>query len=213
MEKKHKCTLDFGSHVSTRDHTAWTIGIHLINKKRGSQALCKDLYDLVFSFESKMHQNERLYLAYDLAIANPHLYHPANNQKDKNREDAPIVWQHEGSSRHLQAWMVVLETHAIHEQAVSVLVGPRGFGIRAIKGNTRVFCCALEYPRIGLFLVGEHLSAVQQCLVRARERLTWAQKRSPSLFDSPNASLPKKKETKQNKPMGSSSQTTSKESA
>lgn len=212
MEKKHKCTLDLtnnstGTHG--HDEHVWTIGIYFKTNMKNypqkrdivTQALWHTLYDLVFAHAKDENEHENLCLAYDLASENPHMYPPAAQEQrqrdivgnktgsanqDMLADNPPIVWQHEGSSQKPKCWMTVLDTYATHHKAVAVLVGPGGLGIREIRGCMLpgVFVCALERPRVGIFLAGNSVRAVQDSLIRARHRLAWAQQRAPRLFGS-----------------------------
>lgn len=196
-ESKHKCTLDLS--YRGNEHIVWTIGITFHKGKSAvkslhdvKEALRQDLYQAAFgNKKDALSEHESIYLAYDIAMANPHWYQPVptttttttTTRDGDNNNLPPIVWQHEGSAQHAKGYMAILETGAIKDKAVSILVGPHGFGVRAIRGDCNVFVCVLERPRIGLFLVStDSPRAVQHCLVRAKQRLAWAKAKIPRFF-------------------------------
>ena len=187
-----------------KEQLGWTIGIVFYKGKKSAKslhdvkaALRHDLYQAVFgnNKDALFSDHESIYLAYDIAMANPHWYHPVpatttttttttrDGDNNNNNNLPPIVWQHEGSAQHAKGYMAILETGAVNSKAVAILVGPHGRGVRAIKGNSNVFVCALERPRIGLFIVSaDSPRAVQHCLVRAKQRLAWAKAKIPRFF-------------------------------
>jgi hypothetical protein len=141
----------------------------------------QSLYDLVLSCHPDLSFDGLRLAACDLSRANPHLYHHYAINSSVN------VWRHmDPNTRHLK-WTVLIEVGTPNRDAIPLLIGPNGRGIKEMRGtNDNVYCCVLATHRICVYLdcvEDNHRNLLEERALIAHQRLHYMSRRYTQIWN------------------------------
>ena len=108
------------------------------------------LQEFVLSCHPNLSIDGRSLAACDMARANPHLY------EHYSINDSLSMWHHVNPNLgdfRKPKWTVMIEVETPNREAIPLLIGPGGRGVKEMRGNDEdVYCCVLDTHRICVYL-------------------------------------------------------------